>query len=117
MIIVKAFRVLYDAQRNPVLYDAKIITKWKLKTVEEFNFDISSPKEWKNFLAHYETKNGKLLPNQSPTGDDMVYLVYSWGMLPENYEGVFPTRKSPAFFPGYEKDGSRRDVKIFGRIR
>jgi len=117
MIVVKAFRILYDASKNPVLYNPKVVASWSLKTVEGFDFDITSPKEWKTFLASYKTKNGKLLPNSSPAGDDIVYHVYSWGMLPPNYEGVFASRRATSFFPGYDKEGNRRDIKIYGRIR
>lgn len=117
MIIVKAYKILLDKQGQPWLNDPKIITKWKLEEIEKFDFDITSPKEWRDFLANYKTSSGKLLPDFSPAGDDIVYHVFSWGMLPPNYEGVFPTRKAVCFFPGYTKDGERRDVKVFGRIR
>jgi len=117
MIILRMFKILYDKKGTPVLYNPKIVAKWKLEEIEKFDFDITKPIEWKKFLSNYKTKNDKLLPSETPNGDDVVYMVFSWGRLPPSYTGVFPVQTGTIFFPGYDKAGNKRDVKLYGRIR
>lgn len=119
MIIVRAFKVVYDKGNNPILLNQKIITKWK--TDFDFGFDITKPANWKKFLASYIMPDtGKKLPHLSKFGDPIIYEVYIWG-IPKWIKDAFPEevvqKRLISLFPGYADNNIKLDIKIYGKIR
>jgi len=47
--------------------------------LEEAEFDIFSPNEWRKFLREFIDENGQRLPRYSDIGDRLVYGVYLLG--------------------------------------
>jgi len=119
MIILRAFKVVYDRGENPILLNQKIITKWK--TDYDFGFDITKPSEWKKYLANYTLPDtGKKLPHQSKYGDLIIYDAYMWGVpkwVKDAFDEKILNHKLISLFPGYDSEGNKLDIKVHGMIR
>jgi len=124
VVILKAFKVLYDKAGKKYLIRSTFLKKWKNDEFIEFGLDVHDPVAMRKFLANYRDGKGKKFPNSTPAGDPLVYSLYNWGAFPQEIVDLFPPERTVGkkkncinLFPGYDDNGVHRKLGESGRLR
>lgn len=120
MLVLRGYRVLKAPTGYMRIQQYKVFHKWKNDELDEFNFDIFKPSEWKKYLRTFRTANNMLLPTKTTDGEEIRYNVYFWGSplwVKEHFDRVGIKDTFISLFPGTDpKTGKQRNIIEYGGI-
>ena len=121
MIQLKAYKIMTDEKTNKEkMYEMSEPT-YSWDNDHNFGFDIFKPILWRDYLGkNFVGKDRRPLPSKTKEGLMIVYEVKvigspTWMKQAVGRDGTHDGIVS--LFPGYNKDGMKRDVKVQGIIR